>query len=180
LKGAEYVAHEVLDLLVDNYFPVVQMIADEVLQMEKSLLDHSLNQSEIGRIFQLRRDTIHFQHVLARMSDMCNRLANLEAPCISSEARPYFRNVFGHLARIDARSVGLIDVIRTALEASSLLEQQRQSEITRQLAAWAGILAIPTAIAGIYGMNFINMPETRTRWGYFVVLAVMAVICTWL
>src|SRR3546814_15037576 len=73
-------------------------------------------------------------------------------------------------------SAGLIDVIRAALEASSLLEQQRQSAITRQLAAWAGILAIPTAITGFYGMNFVDMPETLTSWGSFGVLGLMAVI----
>jgi magnesium transporter len=170
--------HEVLDLIVDNYFPVMQMIADEVLQMEKRLLEHSLTRDEIGRIFQLRRETIHFQHVLARMGDMCNKLANLQIPYISREARPYFGSVLGHLTRMDAMSIGLVDVIRAALEASSLLEQQRQSEITRQLAAWAAILAIPTAIAGIYGMNFVNMPETRTRWGYFVVMGIMALTCS--
>jgi magnesium transporter len=178
VKGADYVVHQVLDLIVDNYFPVMQMIAEEVLQMEQRLLDHSLRRDEIERIFQLRRDTIHFQLVLARMSDICNKLANPQVPCVTNESRPYFRNVFGHLARIEALSVGLVDVIRAALEASSLLEQQRQSAITRQLAAWAGVLAIPTAIAGIYGMNFINMPETRTRWGYFVVLGLMVSLCS--
>jgi magnesium transporter len=77
-------------------------------------------------------------------------------------------------------STGLIDVIRTALEASSLLEQQRQSAITRQLAAWAGILGVPTAIAGVYGMNFANLPGTHTGWGYLFVLGVMGSICVWL
>ncbi|WP_019831846.1 magnesium and cobalt transport protein CorA [Sphingomonas sp. PR090111-T3T-6A] len=177
VKGPEYVIHEVLDLIVDDYFPIVQMIADEVLLMEKRLLDDSLDRDEIGRIFQLRRETIHFKHVLTRMSEVCNKLASLDVPCVSNEAKPYFRDVLDHLARIDAMSDGLIDVIRTALEASSLLEQQRQSAITRQLAAWAGILAIPTAIAGIYGMNFAYMPETRLRFGYFIVLGVMIAIC---
>ena len=74
-------------------------------------------------------------------------------------------------------SAGLIDVIRAALEASTLLEQQRQSAITRQLAAWAGILAIPTAISGIYGMNFVKGPESLTSWGSLVVFGAMAAIC---
>ncbi len=177
VKGPEYVVHEVLDLIVDEYFPVVQMIADEVLLMEKRLLDDTLDRGEIARIFQLRRETIHFKHVLTRMSDVCNKLASLDVPCVSADARPYFRDVLDHLARIDTMSDGLIDVIRTALEASNLLEQQKQSAITRQLAAWAAILAIPTAIAGIYGMNFVNMPETQVRSGYFIVLGVMAAIC---
>ena len=177
VKSPEYVVHEVLDLIVNNYFPVIQMIADEVLWMEKRLLDISLDSDEIARIFQLRRETIHFQHVLARMSEVCNKLASLDVPCVANESRPYFRDVLDHLIRIDTMSTGLIDVIRAALEASSLLEQQRQSVITRQLAAWAGILAVPTAIAGIYGMNFANMPGTNSPKGYWILMSVMAVIC---
>lgn len=176
-KGPEYVVHEVLDFIVDNYLPVVQMIADEVLLMEKKLLDDSLGGVEIARIFQLRRETVHFQHALTRMMEVCNKLATLNIPCIASDARLYFRDVLDNLMRIEAMGTGVIDVIRTALEASNLLEQQRQSAITRQLAAWAGILGVPTAIAGIYGMNFVNMPETRTSWGYFAALGLMASLC---
>lgn len=177
VKGPEFVVHEVLDLIVDDYFPVVQMIADEVLLIEKRLLCDSLGSTEIARIFQLRREAIHFQHAITRMMEVCNKLATLDVPCVSDASRPYFRDVLDNLVRIEAMTTGLIDVIRTALEASSLLEQQRQSAITRQLAAWAGILGVPTAIAGIYGMNFVNMPETRTGWGYFAALGVMGAIC---
>lgn len=175
--GPEYVVHQVLDLIVDHYFPVVQMITDEILLIEKRVLTYSLRTSEVERIFQLRREAIHFQHVITRMMEVCNKLATLDVPCVSSEAKPYFRDVLGTLIRMENMGMGLIDVIRTALEASSLLEQQRQSAITRQLAAWAAILGVPTAIAGIYGMNFINMPETQTSWGYFAILAVMFSIC---
>jgi magnesium transporter len=177
IDRAEYAAHEVLDRIVDGYFPVVQKIADEILEMERRLLDDSLDRDEIARIFQLRRETIHFQHVLTRMFEVCNKLANLDVPCISNDARPYFRDVLDHVVHIDAMSNGLIDVFRTALEASNLLEQQRQSEITRQLAAWGGIIAVPSAIAGIYGMNFANLPATQTSWGYWPVLGLMVAVC---
>jgi len=174
---AEFAVHEVLDRIVDGYFPVLQKIADEILEMERRLLDDSLDRDEITRIFKLRRETIHFQHVLTRMFEVCNKLANLDVPCISNDARPYFRDVLDHVIHIDAMSNGLIDVFRTALEASNLLEQQRQSDITRQLAAWAGIIAVPSAIAGIYGMNFANLPGTGTSWGYWPVLALMTAVC---
>jgi magnesium transporter len=177
VDSAEYAVHEVLDRIVDGYFPVIQKIADEILEMERRLLDDSLDRDEIARIFQLRRETIHFQHVLTRMFEVCNKLANLDVPCISNDAKPYFRDVLDHVVHIDAMSTGLIDVFRTALEASNLLEQQRQSDITRQLAAWAGIIAVPSAIAGIYGMNFTNLPAAQTSWGYWPVLGLMAAIC---
>jgi magnesium transporter len=174
---AEYAVHEVLDRIVDGYFPVIQKIADEILLMERRLLDDSLDREEVARIFQLRRETIHFQHVLTRMFEVCNKLANLDVPCISNDAKPYFRDVLDHVIHIDAMSNGLIDVFRTALEASNLLEQQRQSDITRQLAAWGGIIAVPSAIAGIYGMNFANLPATQTSWGYWPIFGLMAAIC---
>lgn len=177
IDRAEYAVHEVLDRIVDGYFPVIQKIADEILMMEHRLLDDSLNRDEIERIFQLRRETIHFQHVLTRMFEVCNKLANLDVPCISDDAKPYFRDVLDHVIHIDAMSTGLIDVFRTALEASNLLEQQRQSDITRQLAAWGGIIAVPSAIAGIYGMNFANLPATQISWGYWPILGLMAAVC---
>jgi magnesium transporter len=177
VERAEYAVHEVLDRIVDGYFPVIQRIADEILAMERRLLDDSLDREEVARIFRLRRETIHFQHVLTRMFEVCNKLANLDVPCISSDAKPYFRDVLDHVVHIDAMSSGLIDVFRTALEASNLLEQQRQSAITRQLAAWGSIIAVPSAIAAIYGMNFPNLPGTGTSWGYWPILALMGLAC---
>jgi magnesium transporter len=178
IDRAEFAVHEVLDRIVDGYFPVIQKIADEILLMERRLLHDTLDPDEIARIFQLRRETIHFQHVLTRMFEVCNKLANLDVPCISNDAKPYFRDVLDHVVHIDAMSTGLIDVFRTALEASNLLEQQRQSEITRQLAAWGGIIAVPSAIAGIYGMNFANLPGTATSWGYWPILGLMIGVCS--
>lgn len=111
------------------------------------------------------------------MSEVCNKLATIDLPCLSQESRLYFRDVLDNLMRIEAGSNGLMDVIRAAFEASNLVEQQRQSEITRQLAAWAGILGVPTAMAGIYGMNFANLPGTGSQWGYLAVLGAMGSAC---
>jgi magnesium transporter len=176
-KGPDYVVHGVLDLIVDRYFPVMQGIADEILLMERRLMRDPLLQADIERIFQFRRETVHFQHVVTRMTEVCNKLATIDLPCLSEESKPYFRDVLDNLMRIEARSIGLMDVIRAAFEASNLVEQQRQSEITRQLAAWAGILGVPTAMAGIYGMNFANLPGTGSQWGYLAVLGAMGSAC---
>ena len=111
------------------------------------------------------------------MGEVAQKLARQELPCIDAEARVYFRDVQDHVRRVQARVDGLREVLTTVFEFSTLLEQQRHGTITRQLAAWAAILAVPTAIAGIYGMNFDNMPELKTRYGYFIVVAVIAAIC---
>jgi magnesium transporter len=114
------------------------------------------------------------------MGEVALKLARQELPCIEPEARAYFRDVLDHVRRVQVRVDGLRDALNSVFQLSTLVEQQRVGTITRQLASWAAILAVPTAIAGIYGMNFENMPELHARYGYFVVLAVIVVICLWL
>jgi magnesium transporter len=174
--GPDFILHAIMDFVVNSYFPVVQMIEDEVLSMEQRLVDAFLDRDEVNRLFRLRREAIHFQHVLTRMSDVCGKLTNLELPCIGAEVKPYFRDVHDQLRRLDGMISGLIDVIRAVFEASNLLEQQRQGAITRKLAGWAAIVGAPTAIAGIYGMNP-NMPELHALYGYPIVVGVMLSLC---
>jgi len=112
------------------------------------------------------------------MHEVANKLVKLDLPCIDVDAKPYFSDVRDHVRRVQTMVDDLREILMSVFEFSNLLEQQRTGAITRQLAAWAAILAVPTAIAGIYGMNFNNMPELRTRYGYFVVLGVITVICS--
>lgn len=177
LHGTDYVLHAIIDFIVDGYLPVVQTIEDHVLGMESRMLDSFLERPQITRLFQLRRQVILFQRVLGPMSELSGKLVHLDLPCLDYEAKPYFRDVLDHVHRVESMVSGLRDVITSVFEASNLLEQQRQGVITRQLAAWAAILAVPTAIAGIYGMNFENMPELKTEYGYYVVLGVIVVLC---
>jgi len=179
-KGPDYVLHAIIDFIVDRYLPVVQTIEDKVLSMEKHMLVAFLEREEIRRIFRLRRQVILFQRILGPTSELVGKLVHLDLPCIDEHAKPYFRDVHDHVRRVEGMVSGLREVITSVFEASNLLEQQRQGTITRQLAAWAAILAVPTAIAGIYGMNFRNMPELETRYGYFAVLGTIAVLCSFL
>lgn len=175
--GVDYVLHAILDFIVDGYLPIVETIEEEVLEMEQRTLDNFLGRAEITRIFGLRRELMRFRRVLAPMSEMCNRLVHLDLPCLDPDVRPYFLDVLDHVRRVEIRVESLRDVLTSVFEVSHLLESQRQGAITRQLAAWAAILAVPTAIAGIYGMNFRHMPELTMRYGYFVVLGVIATLC---
>jgi magnesium transporter len=173
----DYILHSVLDFVVNGYFPIVQMVEDEVLAMEQHLQDALLHRDEITRLFRLRREAIHLQHVLSRMSDVCGKLTNLELPCIGAAARPYFRDVHDNLMRLDGMVSGLVDVIGTVFETSSLLEQQRQGIITRQLAAWAAILGVPAAIASIFAMTSPDLAELLGQYGNAIVGGAMLAIC---
>jgi magnesium transporter len=175
--GTDYILHAILDFIIDGYLPIVRTIEDAVLDMERKMLDAFLDRNQIKRIFKLRREVILFQRVLDAMLDLCGKLYHLDLPSLDKEAKPYFRDALQHMHRVETMVASLRDVITSVFEASNLLEQQRQGTITRQLAAWAAILAVPTAIAGIYGMNFENMPELKTTYGYFAVLGIITIMC---
>jgi magnesium transporter len=176
-NGVDYVLHAILDFIADGYLPIIESIEDAVLKMESHALDHFLGRNDVMRLFTLRRQLMKFQRVIGPMSEVCNKLVHIASPCIDNEVRPYFQDVLDHVKRVEAMVNGLREVLNSVFEASLLLEQERQGTITRQLAAWAAILAVPTAIAGIYGMNFQNMPELKTEYGYYVVIGVIVVLC---
>ena len=175
--GPDYVLHAILDFVVDGYFPVVDALEEKVLAMEDNAIDMFLNRAETARLFTLRRELFRLQRILGPMEDLASQFLNLHLPQIDANIHPYFRDLLDHIRRVIYRAEGLRDTLTSVIETSSLLEQQRQGATTRQLAAWAAILAVPTAIAGIYGMNFEFMPELRWKHGYYVVVGVMATVC---
>ncbi len=175
--GPDYVLHAILDFIIDGYFPVLDALEEKVLAMEDHAIDTFLNRAETARLFTVRRELFKLERILGTMEDLSNQFLNLHLPQVDKEVQPYFQDLLDHIRRLIYRVSGLRDTLTSVIETSGLLEQQRQGAITRQLAAWAAILAVPTAIAGIYGMNFEFMPETKWEYGYFVVVGVMATIC---
>ena len=178
--GVDYVLHAILDYIVDDYFPVIEQVEETVHAMESRALDTFLSRADVRQLFDLRRQLARFSRVMGQTADVCARLANTELPHIDTEVRPYFRDVFDHVHRVELRAAQLRETLTQVFEVSMLLEQQQQGEITRKLASWAAILAVPTAVAGIYGMNFENMPELKMHYGYHAVLGVIAGACVWL
>jgi magnesium transporter len=176
-QGPDYVLHSILDYIVDGYSDVVDAMEEKVLAMEDRAIDNFLGRAETARVFMLRRELFRLQRILGPTEDLASRFINLEMPQIDANIYPFMRDLLDHIRRLVYRVEGLRDTLTSVIETSGLLEQQRQGAITRQLAAWAAILAVPTAIAGIYGMNFDIMPELRWEYGYFAVVGVMAAIC---
>lgn len=175
--GPDYVLHSIMDFIVDGYFPIVEQLEDEALAMETAASDRFFDREGILRIFAMRREVVRFQRVLGVMIDVAARMANVAVPRIDPDMRPYFRDVLDHVRRVEYRLGGLREILTSVVETSNLLEMQRQGDNTRRLAAWAAILAVPTALAGIYGMNFHHMPELSWRYGYYGALGLMGTIC---
>lgn len=177
IEGPDYVAHAILDFVVDGYQPIMEKLEEAVQTIEERAIDAFPEPSTIRRIFRLRRQLRRFVRIVGPMEEVCERLSTTELPVIDDSARIWYRDVLDHMRRAMRRISGLSETLASVVETASLLEQHRQGTMTRQLAAWAAILAVPTAIAGIYGMNFDYMPELRQPWGYPAVLGTIAAIC---
>lgn len=169
--------HAMLDAVVDGYFPVLDAVEEDVLDIESLVLEGCLAHDDTLRLFGIRHAAIRFQRQLVPMEEVVASLAHHDHLCIDSALMPWLRDVLDHVRRAQVRVAGLNDVLSSVIETSNLVEQQRQGVITRQLAAWAAIIAVPTAIAGIYGMNFRFMPELAWRYGYPFAVGLMVVSC---
>ncbi len=176
-EGPDFVAHAILDFIVDGYLPIIDKFETAVQTMEERAIQSFPDPATIRRIFRLRRQLRRFNRICGPMEEVCERLATTELPTVDKSAQIWFRDVLDHTRRTLARIEGLKETLASIVETAGLLEQHRQGVMTRQLAAWAAILAVPTAIAGIYGMNFKFMPELNLRYGYFIVVGGIAAIC---
>lgn len=176
-EGADYVAHAILDFIVDGFLPIIDRFEESVQAMEERAIDTFPEPSTIRRIFRLRRQIRRFERVVGPMEEACERLATTDLPNVDPAAHVWFRDVVDHVRRAMARMRGLKETLASIVETASLLEQHRQGEMTRQLASWAAILAVPTAIAGIYGMNFEFMPELHWKYGYELALSLIVGAC---
>ncbi|HKY85892.1 MAG TPA: magnesium/cobalt transporter CorA [Pseudorhodoplanes sp.] len=175
--GEDYILYAILDFIVDNYAPVLEAINDEVESIEDTILNKTLDHENIDRLYLLRRDLLRLRNAAWPLLDVCQRLAHAEAFAIDAAMAPNFRDVTDHVRRVKEEIDTLREVLAFAFEASLMTGQMSQTGITRKLASWAAILAVPTAIAGIYGMNFKHMPELNWEYGYFVVIATIVTIC---
>jgi magnesium transporter len=175
--GEDYILYAVLDFIVDNYGPVIEMVRTEADAIEDEILKGVSSQRQVERLYLLRRELLRLRNAAVPLVDVCRRLEHAELMPIDPEMQPHFRDVTDHIHRVEEDIDGLREVLAFAFEASLSMGQAQQTVITRRLAAWAAILAVPTAVAGIYGMNFEFMPELRWRYGYFAVLGLIATVC---
>lgn len=178
--GENYILYSILDFIVDNYMPVVEGIHAEVEELEERVLRDRLDKRDIERLYFLRRSLLRLRNAVVPLVDVCRRHEHLDLPGMDATLHALFRDVTDHVRRVQEDIDTLREVLAFTFEASLMIGQSEQTDISRKLASWAAILAVPTAIAGIYGMNFDDMPELKFKYGYFVVLALILFICSML
>ncbi|HEX2726150.1 MAG TPA: magnesium/cobalt transporter CorA [Beijerinckiaceae bacterium] len=169
-KGEDFVIYSVMDFVVDNYFPVLHELEIEIDEIEAAVFARSSGRIDIQRIYELRHDLLLMRRAIQPLQEVCSRIMRFDVPMIDADMHPYFRDVQDHIIRVVETIDNLRELLNAALEANLLLASIQQNDVTKKLAAGAAILAVPTAIAGIYGMNFDYMPELKHPLGYPLIL----------
>jgi magnesium transporter len=168
--------YAILDRVVDDYVPVINGVDTDIKEVEKQVFSSS-GSNPAERIYLLKREVVEFHQVTAPLVDPLDRLIRRRYPAVDAEFGEYFRDVEDHLLRVVDRVEGFRDLLTSVLDANLAQVAVRQNEDMRRISAWVAMAAVPTLIAGIYGMNFLHMPELRWRLGYPLALAVMAIVC---
>jgi magnesium transporter len=176
-RGPGAVLHAILDRVVDDYQPAIEGLETDIEEVEEELFSgQRTNPAE--RIYRLQREVLQFRKASAPLVDPIAKLAAGHYGQVHPEIHDYFRDVNDHLMRARDQLDAMRDLLAGSLQANLAQVGVRQNEDTRRISAWVAIIAVPTAIAGIYGMNFDHMPELKWGVGYPAVLLLMLVICT--
>jgi magnesium transporter len=175
--GPGAVLYAILDRVVDDYEPVIEGVDADIQQIEEQVFSDDRNLNPAQRIYRLESEVLDFDRAVAPLATAVDRLARREFSVIDKELRRYILDVLDHLLRVVPQVHGFRELLSTALHANLTQISVRQNEDMRRISAWVAILAVPTAVAGIYGMNFEHMPELRTEFGYPAVLLFILVVC---
>ena len=182
-QGAGFVLYALMDAVVDRYFPVLDMLETELETIEESIFSQARGAARrnIEALYLLKNKITVLKHAVAPLWEAAGRLYGTRAPAVCVNSHEYFRDVGDHLARLNASIDTMRDTISTAMAVNLSMVTIEENEVTKRLAAWAGIFAIATAFAGIWGMNFEFMPELDWQWGYPAALGLIATSCgiTW-
>jgi magnesium transporter len=172
--GAGFVFYALMDAVVDRYFPLLDTIETELEGIEAQIFERGSARWNIQRLYALKRRATMLRHAVAPLLEVAGKLHGGRVPAVCAGTQEYFRDVEDHLARINAAVESIRDTIGTAIQVNLSTVTIEESETTKRLAAWAAIFAVSTALAGIWGMNFENMPELKWKYGYFAALGLIA------
>ncbi|MER6217649.1 MULTISPECIES: magnesium/cobalt transporter CorA [unclassified Streptomyces] len=176
-KGPAAVLHAIADHVVDDYVAVTDAVQSDMDAVETAVFSEHGARGDAGRIYQLKRELLELRRAVAPLGRPLEHLATQPIPVIPAEARAYFRDVADHLTRATEQIAAYDGLLDSILQAHLAQVTVAQNEDMRKITAWAAIVAVPTMVCGVYGMNFDHMPELHWAYGYPVVLGVMAVAC---
>jgi magnesium transporter len=174
--GSAYVLYALMDTVVDRYFPVIDSLSEEIESIERNIFGDQTTRATIEALYALKQKLMIVKHAAGPLLEATGKLYGGRVPQLCSGLQDYFRDVHDHLVRLNQSIDNLRDMVTTATSVNLALISLQETEVTKRLAAYAALVAVPTMIAGVYGMNFEHMPELEWTFGYPLSIALMAVI----
>jgi magnesium transporter len=178
--GSGYVFYAIMDAVVDRYFPVLDALEMELEEVEKRIFSGRSNREIIEALYGLKQKLMTLKHAGGPLLEATGKLYGGRVPQPCARLQEYFRDIYDHLVRLNQSIESLREMVTTAITVNLSLLTIQESEVTKRLAAYAALVAVPTMIAGVYGMNFQHMPELSWEWGYPASVATMAAIDAYL
>lgn len=176
-NGPGFVLYALMDAAVDRYFPVIDALEVELETIEQQIFNKGEARDNIKRLYELKLRLTVLKHAVAPLLEGIGKLHGGRVPQICISSQEYFRDVVDHLGRINSSIDAVRDTAATAIQVNLSMVTIEDNEVTKRLAAWAAIFAVCTAFAGIWGMNFDNMPELKWRYGYVAALSLIVGFC---
>ncbi|MGC2999529.1 magnesium and cobalt transport protein CorA [Streptomyces sp. G35A] len=180
-KGPSAVLHAIADHVVDGYIAVADAVQDDIDEVETEVFSPGRKGSprgtDAGRIYQLKREVLEFKRAVSPLLRPMQLLSERPMRLIDPDIQKYFRDVADHLARVQEQVIGFDELLNSILQANLAQASVAQNEDMRKITSWAAIIAVPTMVCGVYGMNFDHMPELRWKYGYPLVLGITVAIC---
>ncbi len=171
--GAGYVLYALMDAVVDRYFPVLDDLETELESIEAQIFASKSPRANIEALYILKQKLMTLKHAVGPLLETVGKLYGGRVPPMCIGMSDYFRDVYDHLLRLNQAIESIRDMVVTAMSVNLAMITLQENEVTKRLAAYAALVAVPTMIGGIYGMNFENIPELKLTFGYPLVLAVM-------
>jgi magnesium transporter len=176
-QGPGFVLYAIIDAVVDRYFPILDSLEDELDGIEQRIFaPQGAPRGNIEALYALKQRLMVMKHAVAPLLEGVSNLTGGRVPALCSNITEYFRDIYDHLLRLNQTADSIRDTIATAISVNLSFITLQENETMKRLAAYAALLAIPTMIAGIYGMNFEHMPELKWRYGYAASLLCMGMI----
>lgn len=176
-KGPGFVLYAIMDFVIDNYMPIVDTLEDELEAVEDHIFKATYRRRTTERLYKLKRRVAAMRRAIYPLLDVSNQVVRFGGKLIPDEIQPYFRDVHDHVQRINEATEHMRETLTTALHVNLSLISVAQNDVVKRLAGWGAILAVPTVVASIYGMNFDNMPELHWQYGYPVTVGITVIVC---
>ena len=176
-KGPAAVLHAIADHVVDDFLQVTDAVQADIDQVETDVFATNGARADPGRIYQLKRELLELKRAVAPLNRPLQELATRPIRVIAPEIQAYFRDVSDHQLRATEQIAAFDELLNSILQAHLAQVTVAQNEDMRRITAWAAMIAVPTMVCGVYGMNFDHMPELRRQFGYPLVIGLISVVC---